>query len=193
MKLTPKQQRFVDHYLVDLNATKAALAAGYSEKTAKSAASRLLTNVNVRAEIDQRNATLATQLEVTRDRVINEIARIAFGDITDVIKWGRIKVAVSEATEIPEAVYDIDLVPSDELSEDATRAIAEIRRTRDGVTVKMHNKLAALEALTKHLGLNQPEEEEPPRKIEISWLEPREPTPEQQRQWAEMTGGGDGS
>lgn len=71
--LTPKQQRFVAEYLTDLNATQAAIRTGYSKKTAKEQASRLLTNVNVRAAVDAAQAKLSGKLEITAEKVLRDI------------------------------------------------------------------------------------------------------------------------
>ena len=69
--LSEKQQRFADEYLIDLNATRAAIRAGYSEKTAAAQAARLLKNVNISAYIkermaDQKDETIASADEVMR-------------------------------------------------------------------------------------------------------------------------------
>ena len=74
--MTPKQKRFVKEYLVDLNATRAAISAGYSENTAESAGSRLLRNVNVKAEIDKRAQKLTEKLEITTEYVLNGIKAV---------------------------------------------------------------------------------------------------------------------
>jgi phage terminase small subunit len=70
MNLTPKQIRFVDEYLVDFNASRASVAAGYSSSGAKVQGSRLLTNVNVRRLVERRQQETSKRLEVTRDTVI---------------------------------------------------------------------------------------------------------------------------
>ena len=70
MKLTPKQIRFVDEYLIDFNASRAAIAAGYSSSGAKVQGSRLLTNVNVRRLVERRQEETSKRLGITRDDVI---------------------------------------------------------------------------------------------------------------------------
>lgn len=72
-KLTPKQERFVQEYLIDLNATQAAIRAGYSEKTAQVQGSRLLTNAMVSDEIAKRQTKVAGKLEITQEYVIKTI------------------------------------------------------------------------------------------------------------------------
>jgi phage terminase small subunit len=69
-KLTAKQRAFVDAYLVDLNATQAAIRAGYSAKTAKQAGSRLLTNVDVAAAVAAAQERRARRVEITQDEVL---------------------------------------------------------------------------------------------------------------------------
>jgi hypothetical protein len=78
--LTPRQQRFVAEFLVDLNATRAAQAAGYSAKTARQAGSRLLTNIDVSAAVAAGQAVHLDRLALTKQRVLQEYARIAFLD-----------------------------------------------------------------------------------------------------------------
>ncbi|MCQ5364731.1 terminase small subunit [Anoxybacillus salavatliensis] len=84
-RLTEKQKRFADEYLIDLNATQAAIRAGYSSKTAGEQASRLLKNVKVRAYIDERMAELSRRTGVNQERILRELARIAFVNAPDLI------------------------------------------------------------------------------------------------------------
>lgn len=75
-KLTPKQQRFVDEYLIDLNATQAAIRAGYSAKTARQIGERLLTNVDIQAALSARMKDREARTEITQDKVIADIEAI---------------------------------------------------------------------------------------------------------------------
>lgn len=81
--LTPKQERFVQEYLVDSNATRAAQAAGYSERTAESQGSRMLRNVKVLAFLDAARDAQAERVEVKADDVLRELKRIGESDIGD--------------------------------------------------------------------------------------------------------------
>lgn len=74
--LTAKQLRFVNEYMIDLNATQAAIRAKYSEKTAEQAASRLLRNVKVSTEIKKRTAKLTKKAEITHEWVIKQLKKI---------------------------------------------------------------------------------------------------------------------
>ncbi len=76
-KLTTKQRRFVEEYLVDASATQAAVRAGYSERTAHVQGPRLLGNVRVAVAISEAQAERSKRVEVTADRVVEELARIA--------------------------------------------------------------------------------------------------------------------
>lgn len=80
-KLTPKQQRFVDEYLIDLNATQAAIRAGYSKKTASIIGFELLRIPKVAAAIEAGMKKREKRTEITQDRVLKELSRIAFFDL----------------------------------------------------------------------------------------------------------------
>ncbi|MCF5397124.1 terminase small subunit, partial [Pseudomonas syringae] len=99
MALTAKQQRFVDEYLIDLNATQAATRAGYSKKTANEQGSRLLANVSVSAAIRQGMNARSGRVEITQDMVIKELAKIGFSDIRKVVRWGETQVRMIDGEE----------------------------------------------------------------------------------------------
>ena len=75
-KLTDKQRTFVAEYLVDLNATQAAIRAGYSPKTANEQAARLLANVNIAAAVAEAQAERATRTEINQDYVLNNLVEV---------------------------------------------------------------------------------------------------------------------
>jgi phage terminase small subunit len=140
--LTPKQEAFKNEYLIDLNATQAAIRAGYSPKTAAEQGARLLTNVKVRAHIDAALAERSRRTGVTADRVVRELARIAF-------------------IQAPDAINFDDTTLSNDASEDDRAAIASVRTkkipTQEGDVeereIKLYDKIKALELLGKHLGM----------------------------------------
>src|SRR3954452_24234115 len=86
--LNERQRRFVAEYLLDLNATQAAIRAGYAAATANRTGPRLLSNVGVAAGIAEAQAGRSRRTEVTQDRVVLELARIAFSDSRRVMSWG---------------------------------------------------------------------------------------------------------
>ncbi|MBB6632775.1 terminase small subunit [Cohnella thailandensis] len=142
MSLTEKQQRFADEYLVDLNATQAAIRAGYSSNSAEQQGSRLLSNAKVRAYIDERMAEHSRRTGVNQERIIRELARIAFLDPTKLVSMGN-------ATIMEDA------------SEDDTAAIASVKvktipfEEGEGVEreVRFADKIKALELLGKRFGM----------------------------------------
>ena len=73
MSLTSRKRRFVNEYLVELNAAKAAMLSGYSPKSAKSKGSRLLTNVDIQIEIKKRQVEDESRLKISRDLVLSHL------------------------------------------------------------------------------------------------------------------------
>ena len=138
-KLTPKQERFVDEYLVDLNATAAAKRAGYSEKSASRIAIELLNKTHVSAAIQARRDKLRGKLEITQEAVLQELASIAFANGTDFVTvTGAGLLCVKATSEVPK-----NKLP----------AIAGIKYSQLGIEIKLHDKVRALELLGKHLGV----------------------------------------
>jgi phage terminase small subunit len=155
-KLNPKQERFVAEYLVDLNAKQAAIRAGYSERTAESQGSRLLSNAKVAEAIQRGKAKREHRLEVTQDRVVLELARIAFADVRQYGDWG--VPDVDDSGRADEPGQRSGLKPSTELSDDQTAAVQEVTwlDRADGsvqTKLKLHDKIGALTLLGKHLGM----------------------------------------
>lgn len=83
MALSPLHQRFVAEYLVDLNATKAAIRAGYSARTAKQQGCRVLARDDVQAEVTKKRASFLAKMDITNERIELERARLALYDIGD--------------------------------------------------------------------------------------------------------------
>lgn len=140
-KLTEKQRRFVDEYLIDLNATQAAVRAGYSVKTANEQGARLLVNVSIQAAISEQMAQRSRRTGVNQDRIVLELAKIAFLKMTDVVdSQGRIKDGASED--------DLSCIESIKYKHSDTETGSSTERE-----VKAASKLKALELLGKHLGM----------------------------------------
>jgi phage terminase small subunit len=141
--MTPKQRRFVEEYLIDLNATQAAIRAGYSEKNAFKIGARLVQKCTaVKDAIDSALAERSARTAVTADRVVRELARVAFADPRAVFSWG------------PDGVT---LRSSEELTDDEAAVVAEVSETRTetggSIKGKLCDKLKALELLGRHLGM----------------------------------------
>ena len=141
MALTPKQKLFVDEYLVDLNATRAykvAYPRVKNDDVAAPAAARLLRNVKVADYIEERMQERKKRTEVTQDRVIEELAAIAFARATDY-------------AEVIDGMVNIR--DTEELTENQVRAIAGIKEGKFGIELKLNDKEKALELLGRHLGM----------------------------------------
>lgn len=137
MKLTEKQKRFCEEYLIDLNGTQAYIRTGYSAKkecTARVESSKLLTKPNIQAYISELRESQSERTQITADKVLAELAAIAFSD----------------RTELAQVVH---LTDTDKLSDAAKKAISGIKRGRNGVEVSSYDKIRALELIAKHLGM----------------------------------------
>jgi phage terminase small subunit len=157
--MTPRQQRFVEEYLTDANGHQAALRAGYKPRSARQTVTELLKRPEVAEAIRQGMAARAERTRITADRVLQEIARIAFADIGRLADWG------------PDG---LTLAPKSAISEDDRAAIAELGAGSAGPRLRLHNKQRALENIARHLGLfgrtaarfaPRPADEKPAREI----------------------------
>ena len=138
--MTPKQKRFVDEYLIDLNATQAAIRAGYSKRTARITAAENLTKPNIQKEIGKRMKDREKRIEISQDKVLREFAHIAFDDIRNYLEFW-----TDENGKL-----QVELKPSKEID---TRNISEIQLDNGKLKFKLYPKDNALTQLGRHLGL----------------------------------------
>lgn len=147
MALNARQQAFVAEYCVDLNATQAAIRAGYSERTAYSQGQRLLKHVEVAAAIREAQEKREERTQVSQDQVVFELARIAFGDVRALFdEEGRLRRPHELTAEVAAAISSIEVVT-------VSRGEGEVEHV---AKVRAWNKLKALELLGKHLGMFGP-------------------------------------
>ncbi len=151
--MTPKQASFVAEYLVDLNATQAAIRAGYSPKTAGQIGDENLKKPEIAAALQEAMKAREQRTEITQDRVLRELARIGFADIRKVVKWGEGTALVDPETGSTVVVNDVALIGSEAIDEDTALAISEISQTAQGLKIKMHDKKGALVDIGRHLGM----------------------------------------
>lgn len=143
-KLTPKQQRFCEEYLIDLNATQAAIRCGYAEATANREGSRLLSNVDIAAAIEAAAGKRLQKAEITGERVLNAIAEIAFGDIRKMFgPDGDLKRPEDWDDETAAAVAGLEVVTVNR-GEGVVEHVAKIKRA---------DRLRALDMLARHHAL----------------------------------------
>lgn len=163
MSLSEKQKAFVREYLTDFNASRAAIAAGYSPKSAREQASKLLTKDNVRDAISQITGERSEKNEGLADRIINELKAIAFSDISDYFH-------IQEDGTLQAKMFE-------EIPKGATKAVKKIKQkvvrepspfpdTEPTVTIytelELYDKLKANELLGRHIGMFNDKKQEVP-------------------------------
>lgn len=159
--LNDKQERFCRQYVIDLNGTQAAIRAGYSKKTAHEQAAQLLAKLSIQNRVNELQSKIADKLEITAERIAEEYAKIGFSDFGDFIDTGNKLKDVST------------------LGKDRTRVIESVKRTvtefKDGQTttvqIKLHSKIAALDALSKHLGFYERDNRQKGVKIRVGFAD----------------------
>lgn len=164
--MTPRQQRFIAEYLIDSNATQAAIRAGFSKRTAHSAGPRLLANVEVARAIAEDKKRIAERCDLTAARVLEELRRLAFCD--------------------PRSFFDAagNLKPLAELTSEQGSALASFEVIKknaeagDGIIDTVHkfklwDKTRALEMVAKYFGLLT-EKVEHSGDVSFRWLTPDE-------------------
>ena len=141
-KLTNKQKRFIEEYLIDLNATQASIRAGYSPETAKEIGCENLTKPNIKNEIDKAIAERSRRTGINQDRVLREIAKIAFVNPSDVINFNQATVKENASDDDLAVISGVKIksIPTDD---------GNIQERE----VKLYDKLKALDMLGKHLGM----------------------------------------
>lgn len=141
-KLTDKQQKFVEEYLIDLNATQAAIRAGYSVNNADKIGSELLGKTRVAEAVSISMAERSRRTGISADRIINELAKIAFVNPADIINFDEATIkdtATKDDTATINSVK-VKIIPTEEGN------ITERE-------VKLYDKTKALELLGRHLGM----------------------------------------
>ncbi|XGU47459.1 terminase small subunit [Fusobacterium necrophorum subsp. funduliforme] len=136
-----KQDLFVKEYLKDLNATQSYIRAGYKAKDEKSAAvlaNRLLRKVKIQEKIQAEMAEREKRTEITQDRVLREIANLAFTDRTGIVNLKKNRVIIRDF---------------EELTPEQRACVAGVKETKHGIEVSFYNKEKALEMLGRHLGM----------------------------------------
>lgn len=127
--LTEKEQLFADHYIITNNATESALKAGYSKNCAGQQGYENLKKPEIKKYLKLKSKPILEQLNITQERVLREIAAIAFSDISDYLNC------------------DWSLKNLAEMDKSKTRALKHIDRNDKGFKIQLYDKLAALKIL----------------------------------------------
>jgi phage terminase small subunit len=141
---SPKQKRFVEEYLVDLNGKQAAIRAGYSPKTAEVQASRLLRYAKVQAALESAMRARSKRTEITADRVVTEFAKIAFANMRDY--WP----PAGEKFDLPRLDQDRTAAVEEIVIDESVDPSGVLHRR---IHLKLHDKQRALDSLARHLGM----------------------------------------
>lgn len=136
--MTDKQKRFVDEYLIDLNATQAAIRAGYKPDNAQQMGSENLSKPVISSAIAKAMAERSRRTGINQDRVIRELARIGFAKITDIVDPETAKIRENASEDDLACIQSIKIKPN------------EFGTERE---VKLYDKKSALVDLGKHLGM----------------------------------------
>ncbi len=137
-RLTPLQQRFVEEYIIDLNGSAAAIRVGIAPGNARQQAHRWLTNDYIAEAIVKAKESRSRRTEITADAVLMRAAQLVFTDLDTFVSWTKDKLELRDSATIPR---------------DRIGALQEISETREGLRVKLADRMPALTLLFKHLGL----------------------------------------
>lgn len=133
--LSEREEAFVREYLVDLSPTKAARRAGYSSKSAKTLGPRVFRRPDVQAAIRKAMEERAKRTEVTADKVVQQLGRIAFADMKNYVEYGPDGVTLKQSGEVDGTV------------------VGSVSETKEGIKFTLAPKIPALELIGRHLGM----------------------------------------
>lgn len=154
-KLTDKQLEFCKQYTFDWNATKAAIRAGYSEKTARSIGSENLSKPDIQAEIERQKQNIEEIVGISKTMAIAELAKFAFHSFEDIHdSWIERKDFDKLSSEIKSCIQEIDAkILKKNIGTDEQPEIVDVEH----VKIKLVDKRGAIQDLAKMLGWNNPE------------------------------------
>lgn len=152
--LTEKQKLFCEEYLVDLNATQAAIRAGYKSPNAYQIGAENLRKPQIQEYLQEKQQERSKRTEITADFVLKELAAIASTRITDVVNVLNRPITMEDGSVIN--VPYVCVKNTAELTDAQKSAIASIKQTKNGVEIKMHDKVGTLKLIGDHLGMFSP-------------------------------------
>ena len=147
-KLTPKQQRFIDEYLIDLNATQAAIRAGYSEKTAHSIGEENLKKPGIAQAVNSALEKRAKKTKIDAEWVINELQSMWNADISDIItSCGHVKPVQEWPPEWKKQLNGFEIAELWDRTEDTPMQVGDLKK------LKWINRERIMEMTGKHVGV----------------------------------------
>lgn len=146
-KLTPKQERFCEEYVIDMNGTQAAIRAGYSENSANEQAAQLLAKLSIQNKVKELRAEISQRTEITADNVVKELAKIGFMTIDEIYTdTNSLKDIRSLSDKAKAAVAGVKVT-------EKTYGKDDNETTEKTTEIKLWDKGKALVELGKHLGI----------------------------------------
>jgi len=150
-KLSDKEERFCYEYLIDLNATQAAIRSGYSKRTARTIASENLTKLDIQQRISEMRANLEQTSGISSLKVILEHKKIAFSDAGQLREgWMTLKDFEQLTDEQKACIQEVKTKQSNRITDEGDIVIDE------WVSLKLYNKQASLDSISNILGFNAP-------------------------------------
>lgn len=157
-KLTAKQEVFCREYLLEYNATKAAIKAGYSVKAAGPIGSRLLTYANIQSEIKKLQSNLSETAGISALRVLNELKAIAFSNASDFREgWLTLKQFNSLTEEQKSSISEISTKKESRIQKSSSPEGEDIVIEEELVRIRLYDKQKALDSISKMLGYDAPQ------------------------------------
>ena len=146
--MTPRQARFVEEYLVDLNGTQAAIRAGYSATSASEIARQLLEKTGVSEAVARAKAERSARIGLTADRVLEELVAVGFSRLSDFAEWGPEQFVLRESDDVDSRAVSSVTVKETVLQSESGDTI--VKREQG---IKLHDKIGTLKLLGQHIGL----------------------------------------
>lgn len=146
----PKHEIFAQQLAQGVTAEAAYAKAGYAPSLKN--AQRLKSNEGIRSRVEEILSQAAEKAGVTVERIADELVKIGFADIRKAVQWGD-GVILTDEDGNEHVVNDVRLTASDKIDDSTAAAISEVSKTKDGLKIKFHDKLGALEKLGKFVGM----------------------------------------
>lgn len=158
--LTSKEALFVKYYLINFNATQAAIKSGYSAKSARYIGYQLLTKLHIKAAIKKYTEEVHAEIGINVQRILTEHMKIAFADITDFVDFGQEELEILNKKGVVQTdefgtplTIKVNQISFKESSEVDGTIISEVKQGKEGISVKLHDKMKSLDVLAKYMDL----------------------------------------
>lgn len=159
-KLNDKQEMFCNEYLIDLNATQAAIRAGYSKSTANRIGSENLSKLDIQERIKELIENRKERCEVDADDILLHLDILRKSRIDEYIELVETEVCIDEVNEIYKTVKTLEFKSFNQLTEEQLMCIESIKDTKNGIELKLHGKDWTIEKINKHIGFYEKDNEQ---------------------------------